>query len=952
MTQDIFRGATAKEVQDEKARRAVKAFRALQPGLTGYARALTRDKSVVVELATGTPRTDGKKIYFRPPIALGDMTPHKREFCDRRDRVTRQQLCDACRIREEVYIVLYHEIAHIAYGTFEGTDAADKGQVIQRAIEENGSKYAKQIEARINAAPAHVRNTYLGLASLISPFLPTIVNGLEDARVDNEMFKARRGTKTMFDAFVQKTFASGVEQDGGKLIKWCDYPLNSQAMVGVFVLACGYNFKGWFHPEVEAALGDQRLQELVGLIETTRSAQGAYRLAFPILARLRELGFCRLSDDPDDPQDEEQQSEEEPQEEPSEDQDQQDGDSGDDEGTGDTSSEPSEASDEEDSDGGESGSRDEESEEDSDSGPAEGEGASGSSDDEADSAEDGEVADQEDGTDGAEQDGSADGTGEVDGNDDSADSGDSPEGSSFSDGDSSEESDDSDSDGQPGSNSDAGDSDDAGSDGEPGADGRPGTGDMEGDGVDDDEERSSDRDPVSGESGDAEPSGPATDAEDDSDASDSSETDPAGSGGEGNPRGDSDPVDADAEQSDADSDGAGDDAHEMASEPESSTDADAEPVDELRDDASDEVIDTGADDGMGGETTDQKPEYGGADDVEDVVNIFGKHDVQVGHADEDTAEEHDAVDKAIVQSLYFETPSTNIKGIRIHKYGEPIMDGGQSISTAWRYNEEDWAGRDLKRLGVDCDTEVPESVLGPALLETRKIFAENEKANYQRHLKAGRINNRVLGKRAWANDPRLFQKKRMPGKRNYAVLIGVDISGSTLGINIALAKRAAMAQAELCNRLGVDFAVYAHTAQGSWTSWDHELNMDIYEIKSFDAPWSPKEREALAKIGSDSENLDGHTMEFYRKMIERRRATDKIILYYTDGKMPAANHDEELEVLQREIMYCKTHNISLLGVGIRTDSPRRHGLDTVQVDEDADLVKVIRHLEKQLIQHR
>lgn len=126
------------------------------------------------------------------------------------------------------------------------------------------------------------------------------------------------------------------------------------------------------------------------------------------------------------------------------------------------------------------------------------------------------------------------------------------------------------------------------------------------------------------------------------------------------------------------------------------------------------------------------------------------------------------------------------------------------------------------------------------------------------------------------------------------------------------------------------------------------MDLDIYIIKEHNQPWNDEVKIALREIGPDNCNLDGHTLEYYRKYIERRPETDKIILYYTDGKMPAENHDEELVILQREIKVCKRKNITLLGVGIRTDSPVRHGLDTVQVDTDEDIVKVVRHLEKRL----
>jgi hypothetical protein len=124
--------------------------------------------------------------------------------------------------------------------------------------------------------------------------------------------------------------------------------------------------------------------------------------------------------------------------------------------------------------------------------------------------------------------------------------------------------------------------------------------------------------------------------------------------------------------------------------------------------------------------------------------------------------------------------------------------------------------------------------------------------------------------------------------------------------------------------------------------------MEVYEVKSFEDEWTTEVQGNLLSLAASAGNLDGHSIEFYRKVIERHHSTDKIILYYSDGKMPAANHDEELEILQREVRYCQGKNITLLGVGIRTDSPRRHGLDTVQVDSQDDLRSVVKHLGKRL----
>jgi nitric oxide reductase activation protein len=156
-----------------------------------------------------------------------------------------------------------------------------------------------------------------------------------------------------------------------------------------------------------------------------------------------------------------------------------------------------------------------------------------------------------------------------------------------------------------------------------------------------------------------------------------------------------------------------------------------------------------------------------------------------------------------------------------------------------------------------------------------------------------------------------------------------------------------MAQAELLNRVGVDFAVYAHS--GDYTCEHEALDMDIYNIKQPHEPWSDITLDRLATLAPMAYNLDGHTVEYYRKICERHKAQKKIIMYYTDGEMPASNYEEELEILQREIKTCRKLGITLMGLGIRTSSPNQHGLDTVQLDDVSEVGKGIDHLSKRLL---
>lgn len=339
---------------------------------------------------------------------------------------------------------------------------------------------------------------------------------------------------------------------------------------------------------------------------------------------------------------------------------------------------------------------------------------------------------------------------------------------------------------------------------------------------------------------------------------------------------------------------------------------------------------------------------GTPEEVETAILKWGDHDEKPKTMDAEVAEE--AVDRAIVQGIYFTTPSRNIFGVREHRYGSPVIVSGFNMSNGWDHNAYLRMGFSRNEMGISGDFDPPESILGEALLRMRVAFSDNKRHKELRHRKSGKVDARVLGKRAHMKDERLFKKRTLPGKRDYFVLISMDLSGSTIGRNIALEKRAVMAQATLLDRLGVKFAIYAHS--GNYhdpTAKAKKFDLDIYMVKEPNEVWDTKVKDRLRELGPDSANIDGHALEYMRKVLDGRNETDKIILYYSDGKMPAENHDEELQILQREIRICKQREYTLLGVGIRTDSPIRHGLDTVRVDEDADVVKVVRHLEKRLL---
>lgn len=733
--------------------RAVAKSRRKTPELNGYLRAVSRNPQARVEWSGGTPHTDGTVVHLRPPIEWGDELQHERGVCNQRDPED-VLLCDACRADEFVNIVLRHEIGHMVADSFAEVADTDKLGLLRAALDEAGAADDSTRAAKVARKIATIEKQfddagkplgYMGAAGMVSPFLPSLLNGLEDVRVNIFMYKARPGLYKQFRGLTTQIFRDGLEEPDGSRRKVTDASKNAQAVVGLYAKCAGYNYVDYFDPDVVECLNDPRLDKIVSEVQQARSARTIYRLCFPALEVLRSHGFCVAPDD---------EEEDDPPPQPT-----------------------------------------------------------GESEDEQDRADD----DAPDVRDDSESPTAAD------------DAPDAPD-------------------------------------------------DDEGDG--------------SSPAGDTD-----ADTSDDDDAPDDT------------PRLGRDDYDADA-----------DDAPD-----EDDADADDDAPDEDDADEGDCDADTSGDDSMPGGTPDE---------VDRALRMFGGHqEFQADNEDETYTEacEREAdeaeIDRALIQGEHFDTPSRMVYGIQVYTEGGP----------GWRKNAT------MSEL-----SEADESILAPALMKMRVAFSDNHKARFQRNLKSGRINARVLGRRVPVQDDRLFQKKRELGERDYFVLIGLDISGSTMGSRLDLIKAAALAQAELLHRIGINFAVYAHTgdmAKAMSNAYDVVINV----VKSPEQPWDVNARGRLRALNAAKVNLDGHTLEFYRKVTERQKATDKLILYYTDGAMPNENYSDELEVLQREILHAPQRGIKIVGIGIRNSDPVQHGLDTIRIDTIEEVPKVVDGLKERIM---
>jgi hypothetical protein len=819
-----------------KAARAVKTFRSMNPTLTSYARALSGRKDVTVVLdARSNGATDGTKIFYSPPISLGDNSPHESRKCNRRGE-NKQQQCAACAIREEVLATIYHEIAHICFESFVSNKTwIDNRDEAFAFIKSTEGDYADKIWERVQQNRYSV-TTFVQLAHLVNPYMAFLWNALEDARVNQALFRARNGTRGMMEASDIKTFTQGVQQQvdavtgEAKVLKWSEYPLNSQVMVGLYCMACEYDFTDWFAPEVVAALNDTKLRMLVNRLDSTRTVEAVWSLSFPVLVRLRELGFCLDERDP--------QPDPEPEPEPEE---------------------QDESVFENDTSKSNPQSEGETSEDDSE-----------------------ESGDEQEGTDGGED--------------------------------------------SPGVGSDSGDGDEPGweleDDAPPAEDASHG----------DDEDASPDDGEAGDSGGEGDAAGPAGDAGKPDGAGEAGKSVPDESGDEedGEPTGGG--TDAPADDLESDSDPDGEDA-DASADAECDSEVGGSDSAEETDEASDDESEGEADKAVTDHGEWKSADYGTVEENQQALKFWAGHEEQHTHDDSEHSGETEAMKIAIQQGHYFDTSSANVLGVNEVRYSDP-----QSEYSAWvDFQDRGNTGKPII---------ISESILGPALQQMRVAFSENQRSKQERNLKSGKVRPGVLGKRAHFGDERLFQKKHIAGKRNYAVEIGMDISGSTAGENIELMREAVTAQAELCKRMGVEFSIMAHSTK---VSHEDGMMMEVYHIKEAFEPWSDSTRQRLAEINAHSGNLDGHALEYLRKKCDRSSATDKIILYYSDGAMPASNRREELEILQREIANCKRLGYTLLGVGINTSSPEKHGLPTARVDSHEDVSKVVKHLQKFLL---
>lgn len=858
----------------ERAWRAVRAFRALIPQLQNFARAATGNASLRVEATAGTPRTDGATIFLQPPARLGDNVLHVRRYCNKRNPLTLRQMCEACDIDDIVEAGLHHEMAHIIFKTIEEPTPAGRAAIDKLVREWHPAGVCTHAEEMRKATEDYISkrgDSYMLRANLFDEMLGILLNAFEDARVNVSMFEYRPGTRAMLSAHATDLM-SGDNQDDPNWVPWHERDVNSQILIGMFLVASEeFGYVDQLCEEAKQVLWSDEIDAALLAIGRSGTVHDTVQVTVDIFRALQDMGIMVLPKcaPPPPPEEDDDAS---PDEE------------------GQLPGSPGE---------------------DSPAGEAGGDEAPGSED---------EQSSPGDGTGGGGNEGDASGPPLP---------GDPPDGGGDSDS----------GDPQQGGSEDHGDLEDrpGGTPDEAELDPQSGNG-----GTVPDRRRDEGSE---GEPGSSDDTGDRQDADKGSSVGETEEPDGKDAGGDSDNRSresdtDESPQEEDAEAEVSDSEAWLDDAEDQESElDEASREAIRATAQGMTLHAvlSEELPECDRKQFACGESV-LHPVVEDKGDDEDGIALIGW-----GEPDEDGNIE--ALLIALAQAGWFEEPSAEVN--EVHELQFPSPEVGW-VST-WLSDSSPESFRPA------------EEIIGHVTTVGRITFDENRRSRKEVNRRSGRINTRSLARRAPFGDDRLFHKRIVPGKKSYHVVITIDCSGSTAwgNKNFSIAKRgerridrikrAAFAQAEVLNRLGIPFELWAHTAH--YIDEQQPVlgsKMQLLQVKTTMEPWNEDSQKRLACVNHYSGNLDGHTLEFMRKRAELSNATDRIIIYYTDGAMPAMNAEEEGQILLRETEHCRKANIHLLAVGINTDSPKEWGFDTVEVRSDEDLVKVMEQLQRAL----
>ena len=229
-------------------------------------------------------------------------------------------------------------------------------------------------------------------------------------------------------------------------------------------------------------------------------------------------------------------------------------------------------------------------------------------------------------------------------------------------------------------------------------------------------------------------------------------------------------------------------------------------------------------------------------------------------------------------------------------------------------------------------------------------FAANRKVAWSRPDKTGHV-RRQTGRRLVAGQKTALYRRQRNDKRSYSVIIMLDLSHST-GAGMPNNKsnqyksiattilETGFAAGEMLSKLGIEWAAYGFGNIVFSSGHYSGRSLSLVELKDFDESWNAKTKSRFNRCGLFGTNHDGTLLEWARMKISKRKETDQIILYFSDGEV------RERTLFEKNVKICaKSPHLSILAVPV-TEASDLENWDTefVSINGAEDVSKVVRKL--------
>ena len=189
--------------------------------------------------------------------------------------------------------------------------------------------------------------------------------------------------------------------------------------------------------------------------------------------------------------------------------------------------------------------------------------------------------------------------------------------------------------------------------------------------------------------------------------------------------------------------------------------------------------------------------------------------------------------------------------------------------------------------------------------ELQRIFDEDKDKKIYRA--TGRISMKRVAEQK--QTPNLFTKRRLPGdKKDIAIAIAVDNSGSMQGPKIKEAKKLCVAFAEIFGKLEVPLYIMGFTTGGEGLVHEHYVQWKN----------SPTYRPGLCDIDAHECNGDSVAVRYLKGLLEKRPESRKLLIVISDGMPSASFYGGMQNALEDTVKAVKETQASMnvLGVAI------------------------------------